>query len=43
MDGLAALVTYADVDGAYDGVRTLATLYYIDGGWKLFSIAPLES
>ena len=42
VDGLAATIEYEDVGGEFDAQPTEATLYYIDGGWKLFSLRPLE-
>lgn len=42
VEGHAATIEYEDVGGQFDAVATEATLYYIDGGWKLFSIRPLE-
>jgi hypothetical protein len=42
VDGTAATLTYEDVGGQYDGIPTEATLYFLDGGWRLFSVRPLE-
>jgi hypothetical protein len=40
VDDTVAIVNYADVGGKFDGEPTSATLYYIDGGWRLYSINP---
>ncbi|MDQ2676470.1 MAG: hypothetical protein M3Y34_06645 [Actinomycetota bacterium] len=42
VEGQAATLEYEDVGGEFDALPSEATLYYIDGGWKLFSIRPLE-
>ena len=40
VDDIGAIVTYADVGGKFDGEPTQATLYYVDGAWRLYSIGP---
>lgn len=42
VDGVVALLEYEDVGGKFDGKPTQATLYTVDGEWKLYSIAPLQ-
>jgi hypothetical protein len=36
-DGVEAIVRYKDVGGSAAGVPASATLYYVDGEWKIFS------
>ena len=38
----AVTLTYEDVGGIFGGEPTEATLYYLDGGWKIYGIRPLE-
>ncbi len=42
VDGLAATVTLTEVGGKFDGDEEEATMYYLDGGWKVFSVRPIE-
>jgi hypothetical protein len=38
VDGMTAIVKYADRGGFYDGQASTATIYYLDDGWKIYSI-----
>ena len=40
VDDVGAIVTYEDVGGKFDGEPTQATLYYVDGAWRLYAINP---
>ena len=42
VDGLGAVLEYEDVGGIFDSEPTRATLYYLDGSWKIYELAPLE-
>jgi len=42
VDGMAATIEYADVGGLYDDQPSTATIYYVDGGWKIYSISLVE-
>ena len=42
VDGMAATIEYADVGGLYDGQPSLATIYNLEGGWKIYSISLAE-
>lgn len=39
VDDVLANLQFEDVGGKFDGLPSTATLYYVDGGWKIFSIA----
>ena len=42
VDGMAATIEYEDAGGLYDGQPSTATVYYVDNGWKIYSISLVE-
>lgn len=42
VDDVSATVDYEDVGGEFDGEPTTATLYYVEDGWRLYSIGPAQ-
>ena len=38
VDDVIAVLQYEDVGGRFDEVPTTATLYYVDGAWRIYSI-----
>lgn len=42
VDGVSATLDYEDVGGEFDGEPTTATLYFVDDGWRLYSIGPAQ-
>lgn len=42
VDDVTANLEFEDVGGKFDGIPSRATLYYMDGSWKIYTLGSIE-